>query len=172
MTPALLESTPGCACESCVSACERMPGWLSPNDVRRLAVFRGLDDPRALFRDTLAFDYWVGCPLHAYGSGCECAYEDVWVAAPATDGLAAGDLASFGYRFSPNYRCNQLTNNDRCAIHEAKPRECAWVRCCVPTTEQERQKPYHRTIARAWARPTGLQFMAFLRTPVLGGAAR
>jgi len=134
-----------CACAGCVAACKRRPGWLTPRDVVRLAAHVGLEPPR-LFDEYLAWDFWFSMD------------GDVLVPIPATALARAGTHLAWGDAFKPS-RCQQLTPDDRCAIHPVKPRECA------EAFHGQGPERLHELIARAWTRPAARRFRDQLRVP-------
>ena len=136
---------PSCWCAECVACCQRLPGWLTPRDVLRLARYLGVT-PQSLFETHLAWDYW-----------CEDGdLPRTWVPVPANAECAPGN--EMPWSMGRRARCDQLTTKGLCSIHEAKPRECAEALPC-----QERGRGIRRRrIARAWNRPTAKQFRVAL----------
>ena len=142
-----------CTCDSCVACCEKLPGWLIPSDIRRLAWFQGLDDPRQLFDTILAWDYWCGNFDDQGGEG------DIWVPIPINASVGPGEVMSWGAPMRGESSC-QLLVERRCSIHEAKPFECRdSYGSCRPGPHGWRR----RRIARAWNRPAARRFTAYLR---------
>ncbi len=126
-----------CSCAECAGYCKRRPGAFAPEQINILAENLGLT-PQALFDGFLSIDPWLG------GDS-----EDgvaFWVIMPATtNGNPGGENA-----FDPRGRCVYLTEDDRCAIHEAgKPVECAHDYHGLSSD----QSSAHETFFRAWDKP-------------------
>ena len=99
-----------CACRTCQSACENMPGWFLPKEVEAAATVLGLSTREFVSRYTTV-DFWVDDPT-------------VYLLRPRQIFEPGGGMAS-GSIFPPEGRCVFLTPDGRCEIHVAKPFECA-----------------------------------------------
>lgn len=125
----------GCTCEQCVAACANRPCWGTPEDIGKL-----LDLGMA---DRLMLDWWVG------GLDDDADWEDVYIIAPACQGHE-GDkapemgLSNFGSSFG---RCVFLADDDRCEIHEHKPREGREAYPCQAGIDHGK---LHKDVARTW----------------------
>jgi hypothetical protein len=124
-----------CTCSDCQGACTSKPGWFMPGEVERLADHLGttVED---VFANRLAVDWFEG-------EGGDM--PTVFVLAPA---LNAGPVGA-EYPGKPTGRCSQFVDG-LCAIHAAKPHECA---------AYIHDEPYagviarHRAVAEAWNTP-------------------
>ena len=110
-----------CSCHECVSACRNEPGRLVPGDVARLSQLLGISE-----RD-LENDYLVRVPVTSGGP-------TVHALAPAKKKghrfVAAPGTVAPDYYAKEAGRCIFLDDNERCAVHEAKPFECgAYMGC-------------------------------------------
>jgi Fe-S-cluster containining protein len=146
---------PDCRCENCQRLCSNYPGWLTPRDVKRLALHLGVS-MASLFRTHLSIDGY-----YCYRSG-DGEYADIFVPLPKSERADAGEqiarpVMSLWSMFSGNESACGLLKNGRCSIHAVKPRECreSYAKNCL--TAQDDSKVLHRSIMRAWARP-GCQF--------------
>lgn len=122
-------------CATCVSACQRRPGWFLPGEAEKAAKLLGLTLVE-LFQQRLTADFW---------------YEDetiattTFVLSPLVEGQEPGTETPLnGFRG----RCTFLTDDDRCEIHEAKPFECAQWYCGV---HKDDLPVPHVDVARAWS---------------------
>lgn len=130
-----------CTCARCKAACERNPGWLSPEDARR-AIDAGLS--HRLMRDWLE-------PDSRYGNS-----KRLYVLAPASlgyEGADAPDLLRMILNNGVKGRCTFLTDGRLCEIHSSgfKPLQCRAGRSCVD--DDEYLDNY--AMARLWDTPEG-----------------
>lgn len=106
-----------CACEKCVSACHRVPGWFAPGEAEKAAEFLGV--PFAEFRKNIIIDYWTDTDY------------DPLLYAPRKVGVDDGQRVATDEGTSTMATCIFLVN-DRCQIHGAKPMECRDALLCDP----------------------------------------
>lgn len=111
-------SRESCTCERCVALCRYVPGCFMPGEAERAAELLGLPFD-AFARQSLAIS--------------EISDTDVLGLRPKTVG---------------RNRCVFLTPLGRCAIHAAKPFECAAAWCGDGWIERS-DAAYHK-VARAW----------------------
>lgn len=114
-----------CTCPTCQSWCDHAAGWFLPGEAEEAAKLLGLSF-EDFFKQHLTVDYWVGVPTFALR--------------PRTVRESGGDVS----RDDPRGTCS-FYQNGRCAIHAAKPHECA-------TTKHDVHLPgdWHERTAIAW----------------------
>lgn len=117
-----------CTCAACVSCCENVPGWMTPDEARA-ALDAGL-------HDRLMADWWVGSDENIYALipatlGCEGKYAPQW----------------------PGGTCTFLKAG-LCEIHNSgfKPSECKAAMACAGGPVKE---PNKSTIWKLWDSPEG-----------------
>ena len=120
-----------CACDQCVSACRRKPGWFKPGELEKAAALLGLT-PQEFFDKHAAVDWWENWNE-----------ADTQLLAPSLAHAHAGGM----YPENPTGRCSLLDENDRCMIHEAKPYECAQLSHDDTVDEISTR---HAAVARTW----------------------
>src|SRR5262245_51533200 len=109
-----------CTCEKCIRACQRAPGWMSPEEARK-AIDNGYAD--RLMRD------WFE-PSSKYGNK-----ERIYVLAPASLGCEGKDAPEVDREDLHNIirglewnkgRCTFFNDEGRCEVHESgfKPLQC------------------------------------------------
>lgn len=138
-----------CTCTSCVSACQRNPGWMNPVEAVK-AIEAGLAeklmldwlDPCSQVDNTEPI--WVLCPAaRSYGGS----------KAPELDGMLGGGDDFMSSFFNPPYkgRCVFLSDKNRCLIHDSgfKPEQCRKVQVCAED-EVTKGQPDNYDMARLW----------------------
>ena len=123
-----------CACPTCRRGCEFVPGWFLPNEIGPAARLSGLT-VKQFFRRHLQIDYWCG----------ETKAESIFVLRPAVIGGVPAKEAPFDSRG----RCVFYGEDGMCAIHAAKPYECAVARPCLAPSPDG----LHWAVGEAWATP-------------------
>lgn len=114
-----------CVCADCRDACENTPGWYLPGEAEATAKLLGLT-LLDFFDAHLTVDYWMG--------------ENIFVLRPRTTFEDGGDVSAL----NSLGRCS-FYRDERCAIHAAKPFECA------VTSHEVHPVGLRRTvIAEAW----------------------
>lgn len=130
---------PECNCDKCQQACQRVPGWFRPGEAEKAAALLGLSLP-AFFKRYLGVQWWE-------------AERPTFVLAPAiVDRMEPGHE----YPSNPRGQC-VFFEEGRCAIHAAKPHDCAFTNPCLPQTD-ERAAMLTRDRARTvtlWKRQQG-----------------
>lgn len=113
-----------CSCHKCVKMCEDRPCWPTPEEADQL-IENG-------FADKLMLDWW---------SACGPDDEDIFLLGPAIVGREGQYAPSF-----PWGRCNLLTENGMCSLHDKglKPLEGRLANC---KTDQPK---LHGFVARKW----------------------
>jgi Fe-S-cluster containining protein len=145
-----------CACDKCVKACHRTPGWFMPGEAQKAAKLMGMSFRE--FRDRyLVREFWGGyegltiwCPLKTVtlaAIGLKESTVNAMKAAGIEVQAKAGSWAPFSYAFAPG-RCIFLDENNRCKIHAAKPYEC---RMAMPCGTKD-QPNWRRKVVAAWVR--------------------
>lgn len=123
-----------CACPKCVGCCTRTPGWFAPGEAEKAAKHLGMP-MREFERMYLARAVWY-----------DCDHGDIYAWTPRNNSQLQGPSpvpeSSMGNRRG---RCVFLTDKDLCAIHPAKPIECALTLACKPD-----QKPRDGRQDREW----------------------
>lgn len=113
-----------CSCERCVSACRRDPGRLIPADLKKIAALLGISEAE------LQSGYLVRVPAGGRNGR-------IHFLAPAKRKagryLAAPGSIVPDYYAHENGRCVFLSDENLCAIHAAKPFECAAYMGCRHT---------------------------------------
>ena len=105
-----------CACDSCTNACHIKPGIFAPGEAEKAAALVGMS-LKEFFDKFLAVDWWAPEPRLE---------ELVFYLTPSTELIEAGGL----FPAHPNHgKCVLLSDDNECSIHEAKPEECASLRC-------------------------------------------
>jgi Fe-S-cluster containining protein len=92
---------------------------------------------RAVFREFLGANYWIGDAMTSY--------ETVWVVAPATSNMLPGNE----YPYRPFGRCVFLTDKGRCRVHEVRPYEC---RQAHHGGDEKHSADTRHKIVKAWAK--------------------
>jgi Fe-S-cluster containining protein len=112
-----------CACEKCVTACQRTPGLFRPGEAEKAAAHLGI--PFEEFKQQLMIDWWTARTGRIY----------YYVPRKVED--KPERVADWGRAFlrSP---CVFLKDK-RCSIHAAKPFECREAFLCE--TESKNLKP-------------------------------
>jgi len=109
MADLLTQERTACACDACRAGCERIPGWFLPGEMEQAAALLGLD-PAEFFRRHVTVDYWADVE------------RPVFVLRPRVVTENGGAVAPFASSFGQP--CGFYVGG-RCAIHAAKPYECA-----------------------------------------------
>lgn len=105
-----------CACDSCTNACRKKPGIFAPGEAEKAASLIGYS-LQEFFDKFLAVDWWEPEPRLE---------ELVFYLTPSIEQIEAGGL----FPVQPNQgKCVLLSDDGDCSIHEAKPEECAALRC-------------------------------------------
>ena len=115
-----------CSCATCRSYCKHVPGWFLPGEAERAATLKGLT-LEAFFRQYLTVDYWASS-------------DQRFVLRPRTTTESGGEIAGF----DPRGVC-VFYRRGRCAIHAAKPHECATARHDIDPSVG-----WHEQTAIAW----------------------
>lgn len=123
-----------CSCARCTQGCDQRPGWFKPGEVERTAELLGMS-VQDLFDRYLVVDWWVAT---------EDDQPDAFVLQP---GYVHEPTGTEGPAW-PGGRCIFLNPDRTCAIHAAKPAECAHY-----FHEDEGGNPMHRACAEAWDTP-------------------
>lgn len=121
-----------CTCEKCVKACERIPGWMTPDEARK-AIDAG-------FAGRLMLDWWI-----------EQNGEELFVLTPAVVGREGGQSAWW-----PGGRCTFLRDS-RCEIHSSgfKPIHCRLALLCDDTVNEKAFVDPKGDVAKLWHTETG-----------------
>jgi len=130
-----------CTCETCKGACRVKPGWMLPNDIPKMASFLGVSEEQ-LARKHLGVDYWMD----------KNDTKVVFVLAPRTEKIGPGQV----YPMEPCARCLFFTDDERCAVHPAKPHEC---RQWIHGEKQRRIQERKQGIVRVWRRPENQEYL-------------
>lgn len=120
-----------CDCEVDRRRCTFMAGWYLPDQITAAAEEAGLAE-EDFFRQHCTLDYWAGTP-------------PVFVIRPRHLGEPGGKVAAF----VPRGTCHHFTADYRCAIHPAKPYECAVTR----HDNGDETQGLHAAVADAWRAP-------------------
>lgn len=119
-------SADSCTCETCVNARHRAPGFLLPENLPVLAEFLGLTEEGLLDSGNLIVTrLWADYEVHGIRPR------------RTSEGGLMGPHGN-------GYPCVFLTDDDRCAIHDAKPFECAVMDC---SHDEEDFDPYEELVA-------------------------
>lgn len=118
-----------CSCTACVVGCSTSPGWFEPEEIRRAADYLAL--PLEAF-------------AHLYLARTRIGGVELFAPRKVTDEIGC-HLTPVDYMNRPA-RCVFLTDDSRCRIHHAKPRECAESYSCRPTPSGLRD-----SIIEAWS---------------------
>ncbi len=108
-----------CSCRQCVSGCTRRPGWFHPGEVAKAAEYLGMT-PKEFFDKYLVVDYQTENRHILLPGEDEPGQSFVFVLSPALAGMKTGTEAPFDMMG----RCVFFTDDQKCAIHPAKPGEC------------------------------------------------
>lgn len=128
-----LTDTIECSCGKCVAACHRKPGWFLPEEIKPAADLMGLSE-KEFFDKYLGVDYYVG------------ESEQLFVLTPATNNTQPGKE----YPLDPEGRCVFLTDDEKCAIHAAKPYECKYYDHRYNESVVDEARDQHHAVAEAW----------------------
>ena len=131
MTTATAPARTECACSTCQSYCQHVPGWFLPDEVALAAAAMRLS-VHEFFRRYLTVDYWCADSESP---------RDIFVLRPRTEAETPGNVAPYDLRGSG---CIFYVGG-RCGIHANKPHECATARCDI-----EQPEDWHLQTARAW----------------------
>lgn len=118
-------------CPDCIAACRRKPGWFRPGEAERAAELLGVS-LEELFATKLGIDWW-----EADGT-----FPMTYVLAPAVTTMEPGGE----YPSNPKGTCVFLEHG-RCAIHAAKPHECASWWCGQRPADHRDER---RSTVREW----------------------
>lgn len=128
-------SKESCTCKHCVGACTNHPGWMTPGQVERMAEFLKLT-PQELFDQYLVadtyYDRFDGSTL---------------VLRPAQAHDTPG-TAIQGWKHPG--RCTFLGDDNRCKVHQVKPKECADY---LHTNKPWDSYANHHHVGDTWAYP-------------------
>jgi len=121
----------GCSCEKCVAACWHTPGWFgSIEEIEGAARLMGMP-VKDFVKEFLIQEYWAGeeediivpSPrrnFDRYKGPKETDYSEIF----KEENGKGFVLASWGHNLIRGYACIFLDENNRCLIHQSKPREC------------------------------------------------
>ena len=138
--PSLSLSRESCTCGTCQSWCEHVPGWFLPGEAEHAAALLNLS-LADFFRQYLTVDYWMG-------------EADRFTLRPATTDETPGGMAPI----DPRGQC-VFYRDQQCAIHAAKPHECAIAVC-----SREIPDGTHEATGAAWE-PHQVQIATLLGEP-------
>jgi Fe-S-cluster containining protein len=120
-------------CEVCQGYCKSRPGWFAPGEAEEAAKLLGLS-LQEFFNRRLVVDYWV--------RGMD--ESDIYLLSPANDENRPGEIDS---TFMPGGQC-VFFQDGLCAIHDAKPLECALAR-----HDRDKSVNIHQKVAFMWNAP-------------------
>jgi len=117
-----------CSCDDCQAACKFKPGWFLPGEAEKAAELLGMEFDE-FFQKYLSVDWWVSS-------------DNIYVLAPSNERSTPGGM----YASNPKGACVFYQEN-KCAIHAAKPYEC---RMSLHTSTSDELSNRHREVSEAW----------------------
>ena len=134
-----------CSCEKCIEACQRNPGWFGTiREIKGAAKIMGMS-VQDFAKEYLIREWWGGeedisipAPRRNFDK------EDIKSSEPWYDEIQQNGVgflrASWGHNLMRHWACIFLDDNNRCMIHQSKPKECRETFCCRNDNFKGREK--------------------------------
>ena len=126
-----------CTCEKCIEACQRNPGWFGTiREIEGAAKIMGVS-VQNFAKEYLIREWWtfkdgdiiVPAPRRNFSKKDVDCIQKAWEEEIQENGQGFV-RASWGHNLMRSWACIFLDENDRCLIHQSKPKECRETFCC------------------------------------------